>query len=167
MSSSGLTAYTTCSPSSSPFPSFPSSSSVHTLQVPKKPIVFLVTDKIATSSLYKALSTDFHKTFTFYTVKDDPEFDPIKKNFGITKTPSLILWRGEDQVEIYGGTLKLGHISHWLRQASKSKSKASNGTKSQKKEAEEERGQKQQQQKQAKTTAEAAAQQKESVKVEL
>merc|ERR1711939_626911 len=105
-------------------------------KVPKKPVVFLLTDKIATSSLYKALSTDFHKTYSFYTVKDDAEFDPIKKNFGITKVPSLILWKGEDQVEIFGGTLKLGHISHWLKQAAKPKGKADAAAKNEKKKQE-------------------------------
>jgi len=90
-------------------------------KVPKKPGVFLLTDKIATSSLYKALSTDWHKFFDFYTIKDDPEFALLKEMFGINKVPSLVLWKGAEQVEIYGGQLKISSIAHWLKQASKAK----------------------------------------------
>lgn len=89
-------------------------------QVPKNPIVILFTDKIAVSSLYKALSADYHKNFSFYTIKDDPEFADMKEAFGITKTPTLLLWKGQDALEIYGGPLKIGHISHWLKGSMKS-----------------------------------------------
>jgi hypothetical protein len=81
-----------------------------------------VTDKLSTPSLFKALSTDFHKNFQFYTIKDSPEFQEAKESFGITKTPSILLWRGQEQLEIYGGNLKIGHISHWLNQAMRSSS---------------------------------------------
>ena len=92
-------------------------------QVPKQPVVFLFTDKIAVPSLYKALSADYHNSFTFYTIKDDPEFADMKNTFGITKTPTLLLWKGADEIEMYGGPLKIGHISHWLKQAVKKQRK--------------------------------------------
>ena len=81
-----------------------------------------MTDKITPPTLYKALSTDHRKDFSFYSIKDDAEFKDVKKAYGISKIPSLILWKGGDDVEIYGGALKIGHISHWLKQgASKGK----------------------------------------------
>lgn len=88
-----------------------------TSQVPTKPIVLLLTDKITPPTLYKALSADHRKDFTFYSIKDDPEFADVKKAYGISRVPSLLLWKGGDDVEIYGGPLKIGHISHWLKQA--------------------------------------------------
>lgn len=88
------------------------------IQVPKKPIVILLTDKITPPTLYKALSADHHKDFSFYSIKDDPEFAAVKEAYGLKKVPSLVLWKGGDDVEIYGGQLKIGHIAHWLKQAS-------------------------------------------------
>lgn len=85
--------------------------------MPKKPIVLLLTDKITPPTLYKALSADHRKDFSFYSIKDDPEFADVKKAYGVSKIPSLLLWKGGDDVEIYGGPLKIGHISHWLKQA--------------------------------------------------
>lgn len=90
--------------------------------MPIKPVVFLVTDKLSTPSIFKALSTEFHNTFQFYTIKDSPEFQEAKESFGITKTPSVLLWRGSDALEIFGGKMKLGQISEWLEQAAKSRS---------------------------------------------
>ena len=92
-------------------------------QVPKQPVVFLFTDKIAVPSLFKALSADYHNSITFYTIKDEPEFAEIKSTFGITKTPTLLLWKGADEIEMYGGALKIGHISHWIKGASKKQRK--------------------------------------------
>lgn len=86
-------------------------------KVPKKPIVLLLTDKISPPTLYKALSADHRKNFSFYSIKDGPEFADVKKVYGISKVPSLLLWKGGDDVEIYGGPLKIGHIAHWLKQA--------------------------------------------------
>ncbi|CAD6576442.1 MAG: protein phosphatase 2A regulatory subunit cdc55 [Cyphobasidiales sp. Tagirdzhanova-0007] len=88
-------------------------------RVPKKPVVFLLTDRTATPTLFKAVSADFHKQFSFYTIKDDEEFGDIKETFSIRKVPTLLLWKGSESVEIYGGELKIGHIAHWLKQAGK------------------------------------------------
>lgn len=90
---------------------------VHRLQPPKKPVILLLTDKITPPTLYKALSADYHRDFTFYSIKDDPEFKEVKEAYGLKKVPSLILWKGGEEVEIYDGQLKIGHISHWLKQA--------------------------------------------------
>ncbi|KAL7009935.1 hypothetical protein EMMF5_000844 [Cystobasidiomycetes sp. EMM_F5] len=91
-------------------------------RVPKKPLVFLFTEKSSTPTLYKAISSEWHDSFQFYTIKDDPQFDSLKDAFGIKKTPTLLLWKGQESVEIYSGPLKIGHISHWLKQASSVKS---------------------------------------------
>jgi hypothetical protein len=78
-----------------------------------------MTDKIATPPMFKALSADWQKEFLFYTIKDDPAFGPLKETFGIKQVPSIMLWSGDDALEIYGGSLKIGHIAHWLKGASK------------------------------------------------
>lgn len=41
----------------------------------------------------------------------------MKEAYGLKKVPSLVLWKGGEEVEIYDGQLKIGHISHWLKQA--------------------------------------------------
>lgn len=89
------------------------------MQKPKKPVVILLTDKIATTPLYKGLSAEYHKDFDFYTIKDDPQFADAKEAYGLTNVPTLLMWKGGADVEVYDGTLKIGHISHWLKQASK------------------------------------------------
>ena len=93
---------------------------LHGQQVPKKPLVFLFTDKIAPPAMFKALSAEWQSSFSFYTIKDEEQFAELKQVFGIKKIPSLLLWKGEESVEVYAGTLKIGHINHWLKQAVKS-----------------------------------------------
>ena len=84
--------------------------------------MFLLTNRTATPNLFKAVSADFHKQFSFYTIRDDEEFTDVKETFSIKKVPAMLLWKGRESVEIYGGELKTGHIAHWLKQASKTAS---------------------------------------------
>lgn len=89
------------------------------VQKPKKPLAILLTDKIAAPTLWKALSADLHKSFTFYSIKDEERFKEIKAEYGLKKTPSIMVWRGEGDFELYDGSLKIGHITHWLKKAKK------------------------------------------------
>ena len=52
--------------------------------------------------LYKALSTDFHKSMDFYAARDTKVGPEAMKDFGVEKVPALVLIEGHKTV-IYDG----------------------------------------------------------------
>lgn len=67
-----------------------------------KPISLLFTSSAAITPLYKALSTDFHKTLDFYAARESKVGAEAMLAFGVSKTPALVILRGET-VEVYEG----------------------------------------------------------------
>ena len=55
--------------------------------------------------LYKALSTDFHRSIDFYAARDAKFGEDTLKSFGVEKVPALLFLDG-DKVTRYEGQLK-------------------------------------------------------------
>lgn len=68
-----------------------------------KPISLLFTSAALVTPLYKALSTDFHKTVDFFAARDSKVGKEAMAAFGVDKVPALIVLRG-DKVDKYEGT---------------------------------------------------------------
>lgn len=71
-------------------------------QAAKKPIALLFTSAATVTPLYKALSTDFHKTVDFYAARDSKVGEEAMKAFGVEKVPALVVLDG-DKVSKYEG----------------------------------------------------------------
>lgn len=52
--------------------------------------------------LYKALSTDFHKTIDFYAARDSKIGEETMKAFGVEKVPALVILDGEKVTKYEG-----------------------------------------------------------------
>lgn len=64
-------------------------------QAATKPVSLLFTSAATVTPLYKALSTDFHKTIDFYAARDSKVGDEAMKEFGVEKVPALVILEGE------------------------------------------------------------------------
>ncbi|GAA5849545.1 hypothetical protein JCM8547_000492 [Rhodosporidiobolus lusitaniae] len=78
-----------------------------------KPVSLLFTSAGKVTSLYKALSTDFHRTIDFYAARDTKVGEEAYKAFGVEKLPALLMLDGE-KVEKYEGPLKYDKIRAFL-----------------------------------------------------
>ncbi|GEM07541.1 hypothetical protein Rt10032_c03g1558 [Rhodotorula toruloides] len=63
--------------------------------------------------LYKALSTDFHRSIDFYAARDTKVGEEAMKGFGVEKTPALLVLHGGD-VSMYDGPLKYDSLHKFL-----------------------------------------------------
>ncbi|GAA5981857.1 hypothetical protein JCM5350_005750 [Sporobolomyces pararoseus] len=80
----------------------------------KKPISLLFTAAGKVTPLYKALSTDFHKSIDFYAARDTKVGPEGLAVFGIEKLPALLILKGGDEIEKYEGPLKYDKIHAFL-----------------------------------------------------
>ena len=62
----------------------------------------MFTSAATVTPLYKALSTDFHKTMDFYAARDTKVGPEAMKEFGVEKVPALVVLDGAKTV-IYDG----------------------------------------------------------------
>ncbi|GAA5825513.1 hypothetical protein JCM11251_000267 [Rhodosporidiobolus azoricus] len=79
----------------------------------KKPISLLFTSAGKVTPLYKALSTDFHRSLDFYAARDSKVGEEAYKAFGVEKLPALVILDGE-KVQQYDGPLKYDKIRAFL-----------------------------------------------------
>ncbi|CEQ40231.1 SPOSA6832_01831, partial [Sporobolomyces salmonicolor] len=73
-------------------------------QAPIKPVSLLFTSAGKVTPLYKALSTDFHRSIEFYAARDTKIGEEAMRAFGVDKTPALLVLSGEGEVKRYDGT---------------------------------------------------------------
>ncbi|KAI5476454.1 protein disulfide-isomerase A6 [Pseudohyphozyma bogoriensis] len=73
----------------------------------------LFTSAKTTTPLYKALSTDFHKTIDFHAARDATVGEEGMRAFGVTKVPALVLLKGEEVIR-YDGPLKHENLKAWF-----------------------------------------------------
>lgn len=71
-------------------------------QAASKPVSLLFTSAGKVTPLYKALSTDFHRSIDFYAARDTKVGEEAMKSFGVDKTPALLVLHG-DEVSKYDG----------------------------------------------------------------
>ncbi|KAL8292502.1 hypothetical protein RQP46_001114 [Phenoliferia psychrophenolica] len=89
----------------------------------KKPIALLFTSAATVTPLYKALSTDFHKTMDFYAARDTKVGPEAMKEFGVEKVPALVVLDAHKTV-IYDGALKYDAIKTFLTPYADAKGRA-------------------------------------------
>lgn len=73
-----------------------------TIQALKKPISLLFTSAAVVTPLYKALSSDFHKTLDFYAAREVKVGVEAMEAFGVKKTPAVVVLYG-DEITVYEG----------------------------------------------------------------
>ncbi|BGP24318.1 hypothetical protein JCM10295v2_003228 [Rhodotorula toruloides] len=78
-----------------------------------KPVSLLFTSAGKVTPLYKALSTDFHRSIDFYAARDTKVGEEAMKGFGVEKTPALLVLHGGD-VSMYDGPLKYDSLHKFL-----------------------------------------------------
>ncbi|KAK4704907.1 hypothetical protein P7C70_g1300, partial [Phenoliferia sp. Uapishka_3] len=88
----------------------------------KKPVALLFTSAATVTPLYKALSTDFHRTIDFYAARDTKVGLEAMKEFGVEKVPSLVVL-DQSGTKIYQGALKYEAIKTFLTPYSEAKPK--------------------------------------------
>ncbi|GAA6020975.1 hypothetical protein JCM11491_001572 [Sporobolomyces phaffii] len=86
-----------------------------------KPISLLFTSAGKVTPLYKALSTDFHKSLDFYAARDVKVGPEGLQAFGVEKLPALLVLNGGDRVDKYEGPLKYDKIHAFLSQHASSR----------------------------------------------
>ncbi|GAA6027589.1 hypothetical protein JCM8097_007938 [Rhodosporidiobolus ruineniae] len=79
----------------------------------KKPVSLLFTSAGKVTPLYKALSTDFHRSLDFYAARDEKIGKAAMEAFGVEKTPALLVIQG-GEVQKYEGPLKYDKIRAFL-----------------------------------------------------
>ncbi|GAA6007761.1 hypothetical protein JCM10207_004865 [Rhodosporidiobolus poonsookiae] len=78
-----------------------------------KPVSLLFTSAGKVTPLYKALSTDFHRSIDFFAARDEKVGPQALKSFGVEKVPALLVLDG-DKVTKYDGPLKYDKIRAFL-----------------------------------------------------
>ncbi|BGP31738.1 hypothetical protein JCM10296v2_003512 [Rhodotorula toruloides] len=78
-----------------------------------KPVSLLFTSAGKVTPLYKALSTDFHRSIDFYAARDTKVGEEAMKSFGVEKTPALLVLHG-GEVSKYDGPLKYDSLHKFL-----------------------------------------------------
>ncbi|GAA5837849.1 hypothetical protein JCM3766R1_001494 [Sporobolomyces carnicolor] len=98
-------------------------------QASKKPISLLFTSAGKVTPLYKALSTEFHKSIDFYAARDAKVGPEGLEVFKVEKLPALLVLKGGDEFETYQGPLKYDKIHAFLKAHSTDSSTGSKGKK--------------------------------------
>ncbi|GAA5870721.1 hypothetical protein JCM1840_006784 [Sporobolomyces johnsonii] len=86
-----------------------------------KPVSLLFTSAGKVTPLYKALSTDFHRSIDFYAARDTKVGEQAMRAFGVDKTPALLVLSGEGEVKRYDGPLKYDKLHDFLKPFAASK----------------------------------------------
>lgn len=79
-----------------------------------RPVALLFTSAALVTPLYKALSSDLHKSIDFYAARDAKVGEEAMREFGVDKVPGLVVVTAEG-VEKYEGALKFEEIKAWLK----------------------------------------------------
>ncbi|GAA5937453.1 hypothetical protein JCM1841_000541 [Sporobolomyces salmonicolor] len=90
-------------------------------EAPIKPVSLLFTSAGKVTPLYKALSTDFHRSIEFYAARDTKIGEEAMRAFGVDKTPALLVLSGEGEVKRYDGPLKYDKLHDFLKPFAASK----------------------------------------------
>ncbi|BGO91295.1 hypothetical protein NBRC10512_007032 [Rhodotorula toruloides] len=85
-----------------------------------KPVSLLFTSAGKVTPLYKALSTDFHRSIDFYAARDTKVGEGAMKSFGVEKTPALLVLHG-GEVSKYDGPLKYDSLHKFLAEFAQTK----------------------------------------------
>ncbi|BGP07721.1 hypothetical protein JCM10049v2_003561 [Rhodotorula toruloides] len=85
-----------------------------------KPVSLLFTSAGKVTPLYKALSTDSHRSIDFYAARDTKVGEGAMKSFGVEKTPALLVLHG-GEVSKYDGPLKYDSLHKFLAEFAQTK----------------------------------------------
>jgi len=80
----------------------------------QKPVALLFTSAALVTPLYKALSSDLHKSIDFFAARDSKVGEEAMRKFGVDKVPGLVVLTGGG-VAKYSGALKFDEIKAWLK----------------------------------------------------